>query len=63
MTMNDSTDINETAELDPRDAAVIMAEAGARARRQLTISHPVIFASWSARRSGRTGPCSSWAAG
>lgn len=44
--MKDDPDMGETADIDPQDAAVIMREARHRAERELTVRHPLIFASW-----------------
>lgn len=38
---------DEAAGMDARDAAAIMREAGERARHELTVNRPAIFASWS----------------
>jgi hypothetical protein len=43
--MKDDADMDEGAGLDVQRAAVILAEAGERARHELRVSHPVLFAS------------------
>jgi hypothetical protein len=44
--MKNGADASEAAGMDAQDAAVIMWEARERARRELTVKRPVIFASW-----------------
>jgi hypothetical protein len=44
--MKNGADASEAAGMDAQDAAVIMGEARDRARRELTVKRPVIFASW-----------------
>jgi hypothetical protein len=43
--LNEDIDLNDGAGLDAQGAAAIMQEAGERARRELRVSHPVIFIS------------------
>ena len=44
--MRDGADASEAAGMDAQGAAVIMWEAQERARRELTVDRPLIFASW-----------------
>jgi hypothetical protein len=44
--MNEGTGMKDGADMDAQGAAVIMWEARERARRELTINRPAIFASW-----------------
>ncbi len=44
--MKDGADMDEGTGMDAQSAAVIMREARERARRELTINHPAIFATW-----------------
>jgi hypothetical protein len=44
--MNQGTSADEGTGMDAQGAAVIMQEAGQRARRELTVNHPAIFATW-----------------
>lgn len=42
----DTADLDEATPLDPRAAAAIVREAGARARRELLVSQPVLLVAW-----------------
>jgi uncharacterized membrane protein SirB2 len=44
--MKDGADMDEGTGMAPQDAAVIMQQARERARHELTINHPAIFATW-----------------
>jgi hypothetical protein len=44
--MNEGADVHESADMDPRGAAVIMQDARERAQHELGIRHPVIYATW-----------------
>ena len=44
--MKDGADMDAGTGMDAQSAAVIMQEARERARRELTINHPAIFATW-----------------
>jgi hypothetical protein len=43
--MNEDVDMENGADLDAQGAAAIIQEAGERVRRELRVSHPVVFIS------------------
>jgi hypothetical protein len=48
--VRDGADMDEGTGMDAQSAAVIMQEARERARRELTVNHPAIFATWALER-------------
>ena len=44
--MNNGADMDEAAGMDAQDAAVILREAGERARRELRVRRPTLFVTW-----------------
>jgi hypothetical protein len=44
--MKDNAGLNEEADMGAQGAAAIMAQARERARRELRVRHPVLFATW-----------------
>jgi hypothetical protein len=44
--MKDNAGLNEEADMGAQDAVVIMAQPRERARRELRVRRPVLFATW-----------------